>query len=513
MKKILALILALCMCIAVLVACDNKDTETETETKAETTEKETEADTKKPSSTDDDEEEDDEDEGGEEGDGTIPDPSEISIGSVAEWEALATAGDPDKEDFLNKTVKLTANIDFGTATATTLFKTFAGTFDGGNFTIKGKTASRMSLLANTLDGATVKNVTVDGFAISCPVDGAENTSVIAANAMTSNTTAENPTVTFENITVKNCSIDADKAAAGSKGVGFILGEAKNINVAAKNIIVTACTVTAANKNSSRIGGVVGFMMTSGLSTFEEIKVDMNVNAHSHLGGIIGRSEGPGNLHIEKINVTGTFSSPGNTGGSEGLGGVIGSKYNEATASGDSYVKNAYINVKLFQTSGSGRAGGIGNWYKNNNSSANLTIENCYVAGEISVMQNATTKNRAGGLFGEYGAKNSTLTLKNVVVAAAVEQTYAGSDTATPPVTPDVTKLGVTKDASLINYASAGTAYTLAATDCYTTIVKNSNDEALTLTEGFTAVAADKTAAMVTLDASGYVSAIKAPSAS
>ena len=129
------------------------------------------------------------------------------------------------------------------------------------------------------------------------------------------------------------------------------------------------------------------------------------------------------------------------------------------------------------------------------------------------MQNATTKNRAGGLFGEYGAKNSTLTLKNVVVAAAVEQTYAGSDTATPPVTPDVTKLGVTKDASLINYASEGTAYTLAATDCYTTIVKNSNDEALTLTEGFTAVAADKTAAMVTLDASGYVSAIKAPSAS
>ena len=205
MKKILALILALCMCIAVLVACDNKDTEVVTETKAETTEKETEADTKKPSSTDDDEEEDDEDEGGEEGDGTTPDAAEISIGSVAEWEALATAGDPDKEDFLNKTVKLTANIDFGTATATTLFKTFAGTFDGGNFTIKGKTASRMSLLANTLDGATVKNVTVDGFAISCPVEGAENTSVIAANAMTSNTTAENPTVTFENITIKNCS--------------------------------------------------------------------------------------------------------------------------------------------------------------------------------------------------------------------------------------------------------------------------------------------------------------------
>ena len=512
MKKILSLILALCMCLAVLVACmDNNATNEETGTKKPAaSQSESSSDDTDPEDTDPQETEPDDTDNGNEGEQggneSTPEAKTIEIGSVAEWEALAKDGDPDKEDFLGKTVKLTANIDFGTETATTLFKTFAGTFDGGNFTVKGKSASRMSLLANTLDGATVKNLTVDGFAISCPVDGAENSSVIAANAMTKD-------VTFENITVKNCSINADKATAGNKGVGFILGEAKSVNVVAKKITVTACEVTAANKNSSRVGGVVGFMLSDGLSTFEDIKVNMNTNAHAFTGGIVGLSYGTGNLNFSKIKVTGTFNSPGSTGGSETIGGIFGAKYNESAAAGESFVKNAFVDVKLYCTSNSGRAGAIGGyWYKGQNSSANITIENCYLKGEWSVRKDETMRNRSGGIFGEYGAKNSTLTLKNVILEAAVDQTWSGSN-----VTPDVTKIGGSNSALIINYENTKVdgvlSHVIAATDCYTTIVSDKDGNPLELPAGFTGVTSDKTAAMVTYDASGYVSEINAPAAS
>ena len=523
MKKILALILALCMCIAVLVACNDKDTaQTETETKKETT-TDTEAESKPVADDDGDDDEDEGDEG-DEGDGSTPVEAEYTIGSVAEWEALAAAGDPDKEDFLNKTVKLTANIDFGTATATTLFKTFAGTFDGGNFIVKGTSVSRFSLIANTLDGATVKNLTVDGFTIDPMVDGVESASVIAAKAVTTATEAKN--VTFENVAVLNCSIAADKVDGGNKGIGFVLGEAANVNVDANNITVNACAVAGADNTDRKIGGVVGIMTSTGLSTFEGIKVNMNVTARGHLGGVIGRSLGTGNLHIEKVKVTGTLDTAIACGGSEGVGGIIGSKYNEAKAVGDSYVKNAYINAKLFCSSGSGRAGGIaGNWYKNQNSEANLTVENCYVSGEFTVKQGGTMKNRAGGLFGEYGSHNSTLTLKNVILEAAIGQTWPGSATADPAVTPDVTKVGMSRDdvsdSWLINYAStaetvegvSAVTHTITATNCYTTLLTRSNGDAIQLIEGFSTVATDKTAAMISYDTNGYISAISAPAAS
>lgn len=524
MKKILALTLVLCMCLAVLVACmDNGATNEETGTKKPAaSQSESSSDDTDPDDTDPQETEPDDTDNGNEGEQggneSTPEAKTIEIGSVAEWEALAKDGDPDKEDFLGKTVKLTANIDFGTETATTLFKTFAGTFDGGNFTVKGKSASRMSLLANTLDGATVKNLTVDGFAISPSVEGAEQVAVIAAKAVT--TAKEAKDVTLENITVKNCSLDADKADAGNMGVGVVLGEAANVNVKASKITVSTCTITGTDNVSRKIGGVVGCMTTSGLSTFEEIKVSMNVTARAFIGGIVGRSLGAGNLHIEKVKVTGTFDTSIACGGSEGIGGIFGAKYNEGIAAGESYVKNAYVNVKLFCSSGSGRSGGIGNWYKNQGSKANITIENCYISGEFTVKQGDTMKDRAGGLFGEYGSHYSTLTLKNVILEAAVGQTWAGSD-----VTPDVTKLGKSRDSVsdswLINYASTNTtvdgvtapSHTIVAENCYTTILKRSNDAALELIAGFAFVDPSQTFEMISYDANGFISAINAPAAS
>ena len=522
MKKILALILALCMCLAVLVACnDDGATNEETGTKkpaasqSESSSDDTDPDDTDPADTDNGQEGDQGDQGGE---GSTPEAKTIEIGSVAEWEALAKDGDPDNEDFLGTTVKLTANIDFGSATATTLFKTFAGTFDGGSFTVKGQSVSRMSLIANTLDGATVKNLTVDGFTISPAVDGVKFIGVIAATAVT--TAMNEKAVTFENITVKNCSMDADKVDAGNMSVGIVLGEASNVNIAASKITVNACTVTGADEVSRKIGGVVGCMTTSGLSTFEEIKVSMNVTARAHIGGVIGRSMGAGNLHIEKVKVTGTFDTSIACGGSEGIGGIFGTKYNEGIAAGESYVKNAYVNVKLFCSSGSGRSGGIGNWYKNQGSKANITVENCYISGEFTVKQGNTMKDRAAGLFGEYGSHYSTLTLKNVILEAAVGQTWAGSD-----VTPDVTKLGKSRDSVsdswLINYASTNTtvdgvtapSHTIVAENCYTTILKRSNDAALELIAGFAFVDPSQTSAMISYDANGFISAINAPAAS
>lgn len=514
MKKFLALLLAFCMCTAVLVAC-NDDTDVPSDSRSETDEpqqtaEQTENETDGGKQTEEiPEDSDDTDEqtnapadtdNGEE----TPDSNTVSIGSVADWEALANSGDPDGADFSGKTVKLTANIDFGTATATTLFKTFKGTFDGCGFTVVGTAANRMSLVANALENATVRNVTLSGFKIASPVV-APQSGVIAM------TSAGDEGLTVENVKIVNCVIDGTNVTSGDPGLGMLVGQVTNSPVTVRNVEVSGSITT---QGSANLGGLFGVLTGSCESVFESIKVDVDLEGKNiWAGGVIGYLPGTSRLTVNKAVIKGTYSSTGNSGSSCALGGVVGTKNNTAVATGGaSEIKNCYIDVKAYSTARYGRAAGIaGVWHKSSGSADSITVENCYVGGEFSVYRSENMLGQAGGLFGEYGSCSSAITLKNVILKAAVDQTYMGSD-----IVADITKLGTEKSGIIGNSFSTkvdgAESHTVSATGCYTTIVKAADGTDLTLPQGFAAVDGGAVSGMIKYDTNGFISEVTAPAA-
>ena len=441
MKKFLALILALCMCIAVLVACkDTETTDTDTETKAETT-AETEAETKKPSSNDDDDEDED-DEGGEEdeGDENVPDAKIIEIGSVAEWEALATAGDPDKADFNNTTVKLTANIDFGTAKATTLFKTFMGTFDGDGHTVKGKTVSRMSLIANELVGATVKNVTVEGFGI-VPPEGlnAEYVGIISQKITSgdADTTAEDfepALTTISNVTLKNVNHDGVTSAhmASTARAGFIAAIVDNGALAVSDYTVDGGSIVCdAQGFSNGSAAGIGQVATTGNLSFERINlkgiaIKNNASPKGSLIGVITKAGE--SITVDKCNVEAVVVDNTSTAGSHALGGLIG--FFKNTEKGSALTVNkASLDVVVMSAGTYSAVGGIiGRWGKDGKNciGGSVTVNNCYVTGNISAYKGGFlgkdgTMCQVAPICGEFGSKEGSYTVTNTIMAVGVNQ--------------------------------------------------------------------------------------------
>ncbi len=543
MKKVLSLILVLCMCVTFLVACNDNDTSkdsgtskpADSSTKVDDTE---DTDPVTPPAGDGEGEGEGEGSGsgegegsgsgeGEgsgsgsgsgEGEGNTPDPSVITIATTADWTALATDGDPDKADFANKTVKLTADINFGTAAIPTLFKTFAGTFDGGNFSVKGTgTASRMSVLANKLDGATVKNVKFEGITVNSPVEGAEGQGIVAASAVSTNTAVT--AITLENITVKLCTVVLDNVTGGNKGASFVVGLIDGVNVNAKSITVSACKMTDSKGTGANVGGVIGYLNAPACNKFEEIKVDVDIQrGQGDTGGVIGCIANGALAYVEmnKIDVKGIFVDRSGSGGSTCIGGVIGGNRGDGAAkAGNSFIKNVSVDAKFFQSTQYGCVGAItGFWGKSKALGTDLTIENGYVKGEISFIRKGTAqKGNIGTLVGSYGSYNSTLNVTNVVIEVALNQPSMEYVAGLAIVTPDVTKLP-DMDAGkgqVYGYKTGNATANVAGS--YTTIqYKLSDGSALALDAGLTAVAAAKTAAMVQTDANGFVSAIVAPAA-
>ena len=242
--------------------------------------------------------------------------TELAIEDVADFAAFVETANSGN-DFEGKTLKLTGDIDLYFKDVTALAdgdpvtfrpigdtkynggKPFKGTFDGQGHTIKNLYQNGWDLgyqwgtygsygLFGSLDGATVKNVVIEGS--ESYIEGGD-VSFIAGSA-TGN-------CVFENIT-----INSGVAATYNNGCGGIIGWSGAGNYTFKNITIGKDAVLGGLWGSfdSSIGGIVGQAEPGATYNFENVTINGRIDAYNDCtasydyynyrmcGMIIGRCE-------------------------------------------------------------------------------------------------------------------------------------------------------------------------------------------------------------------------------
>ena len=217
----------------------------------------------------------------------ISQPSELAWLAAAVNGTLNRASEAD--DFAGKTFKLSNDIDLNNEQWTPIGYiegSFAGTFDGCGHTIANlryhntKEDDWCVGLFGSIDGATIKNLTLENVDINVYGGNFGAVAAISDNA-----------VTFENITIKgDVKLEGTMDYSYSYYIGTILGTAQGGNsdddVTLKNITIDV-NEDSYVKGRTNIGGVVG--CTLGETTITDLKSNIDVFTHNGIaGGIVGR---------------------------------------------------------------------------------------------------------------------------------------------------------------------------------------------------------------------------------
>ncbi len=262
-----------------------------------------------------------------------------SIGSAADWNALADAGTIASGD----TVNLTADIDFSTVggEAKTLVQATtetALTFNGGGFAIKNATATAPLIAAN-LTKAKVSDVTFEKITVTAEGDVALVTAKLSGNSadhtftnikvvdcdITSTTgkaaaiaAAQEYGTAGSNdksiFTATNVTVDADTTITAKTYAAGVLAHASGITNSAQNFtnVYVAATITStyaftagtAAKDEVAVGGIAGFIK-AGPGGAREVTLSFNTCAmvgslkltnateanHGAIGGLFGKIKG------------------------------------------------------------------------------------------------------------------------------------------------------------------------------------------------------------------------------
>lgn len=270
---------------------------------------------------------------------------EILNGSVIQWIDIATAGDlialTQPAANMSGNYRLTANINLENTTFSGIGSTttpFSGVFDGQGYTISNlnMTGEENVGLFNVIEGATIKNINLDGVAIS----GSKNVGALVGLASASIDTADLSN-NKANL-LGNCHVNSGKVE-GNSNVGGLVGnnmgtyDSKTGFSIYSSIDKCTATVTVTGlgntTNNFATGGLVGD--NSGYIT--ECAANGTVSGHNMVGGLIGDSSGD----IYDSYATGNVSGKGTVGGFAG--------------SSSGKIKNCY---SLGDVSGEERTGGF-----------------------------------------------------------------------------------------------------------------------------------------------------------
>ena len=308
--------------------------------------------------------------------GTAVSPYQISTAAQLKLFRDIVNGSNDQTPNAAACAVLTADIDLKNEPWTPIGKytnsrdntPYTGTFDGQGHSIKGlyvNSASDANVgLFGYLEGATVRNLTVDGYVQGCDV-----VSGIAGDAR-ANSTIENCR--------NNCRVVSEIVT--DKGsflyTGGIVGSAKDSTIAgcANTGVVEARGINN-NSYASDVAGVVGVL--NGNVTVKncyntgEIKVTSEILTTGTAGGIAGSNITGRNTVSDCYNlgaVTVTY-----TGSNEGYIARVGGIMGNISIYGDTTVSNCYSVGTLTSTTGAGTSyiGGVVG------SNENGTVENCY----------------------------------------------------------------------------------------------------------------------------------------
>lgn len=339
------------------------------------------------------------------GSGTDADP--YQIGSAADLEFLAYKVNTEKSaDYASASYKVTQSFSAeaaGTAPAVEAIGNsttkFSGDFDGGGHVITlgiDKTAAYQGLFGY-IDGATIKNITVDGF-----VNGSGNIGGIAGYAMGS--------PVFDNCT--------NKAAITSMTSGFIGGIlGGTASSASTSTTFESCTNKGAiTCGSTYVGGIVGRTRMSvqmhdcANTAAINLPTETATTSAGNGGGLIG---GIAATHAVSIN---SSYNTGAINGSNLLGGLIGTSTSTALAMVDVYNTGdvfAGATLAVKSSTGIGSGGIVGRATK-------VELANAYNTGSITVNGVVPT----GALVGSLNVANT---------ASAISNSYYTADTASSSV--------------------------------------------------------------------------------
>lgn len=238
--------------------------------------------------------------------------ADLTITSLAEFEAFRDAVNAG-DNFAGSTVTLATDIDLANVTWVpigTSSKTFAGIFDGGNYTISNVTVYTPNVDQVGLFGATngtIKNLNL-------------NNVYIAGNQFVGGLVGysyPNPTIT--NVHVTNVTVDANHWAGGLVGWGY--GQYSNCSVT--NPTITLVYDTVAQDNGDKAGGLLGFLGEDGVVR-NSVVTNVNITGVRDVGGLIGNITTRTRLWNNTVNGgTVTASNATHTHSSPYAGGLVG----------------------------------------------------------------------------------------------------------------------------------------------------------------------------------------------
>ena len=331
---------------------------------------------------------------------------------------------------------------------------FKGTFNGNGYSITNMTINNgvsgcinlLRGLFGSLDGATVKNLTVSGSITGaagntcgglaalatgacCVTDCTVNVDITNASTTTggvvgkatgtSEDSSENTTSSTEldasetagegtsKALIANCRVNTAISADGSSntGVGGIVGEASNVCVSQCSVAGSVQSNTGSNNN---VGGIVGRGSAITITGCANTAAVSSTITSSYLGGIAGYVNGTSQ---DKISYVSSCVNQGTISGSAYYAaGITGNIEGGCTLENCASVAN--ISSSKTTACVAGMVGRVSNSAKTTDTTLALAINNCYAAGSLSA------KN-AASMVGYY--VNGVITTTN---------DYYASDTAT-----------------------------------------------------------------------------------
>ena len=384
-----------------------------------------------------------------------------TVNGPEDWATVAEAS--SSGIFFNgKTVRLGNDIS---GVTTTLFSSFAGTFDGNGKTVSDSAVSGSALIANVaFYNAKIKNVTLSNVTVNAnTVYAGSLVGEVIYSAITSDTQVEISNITLNNVTVSS-------SAAGSEAVGGLVGYMNpNKDCVIDGIAATNLKVSA-NIGVGGSGGLIGYYAPSDSNTLtvKNVKVeglDMDTTFQQTeladksspskailgtmgVGGIIGLyvANAASGLNITDVMLDGYIDTarPTSTceGSTAGLIGFVTEKGAMAYSDFDNYAGNITIkrvemlvDVVSSVLYNGGTAALIGNYgqqaggdwetYRKDlyAEGAVLDIEDVYVGG------NVTGSAWAGGVMGYASFTDSTVNVNNVVFAGSITNPTAAAQAA------------------------------------------------------------------------------------
>ena len=261
--------------------------------------------------------------------------SMVSLGSWYDGIPIYNADEFIEAVMLNNntnTYVLARNIDFQNATLPTWTANedivFAGILDGNGKTISNISKSDLRGIFGVLDGATIKNLTLDNINLNYTPTGAITSGILSGRIQGTGNL-------IENIRIKNSSgINTGYPVGAIAGViQPASGVTTAVEATIQNIKITNTTITGGyNEVNFGTGGIAGTVTTANV-IMNDLYVEANISssAQTNIGGIVGATRTAGNVTINRAVVFSNLSmTNASTVTTHGVGAMIGRNSGTAT---------------------------------------------------------------------------------------------------------------------------------------------------------------------------------------